>query len=201
MNKCVKNLFLFLMITVLAVGFTACGGASEQNGAEKTVETFINALADFDSETAKSCLKNGETSSIILDGRNYNKESMVQSYVDVGISEETADKIMDLVAETNKKAITFKITDTKDNGKKTTVTVAFSVKDPADLWDEILISNEVLEAYGSNDQGMAVLKSYELLSEKLEKATPASVNVKFTLEKADDKWVISEMDENISKVY
>jgi hypothetical protein len=30
---------------MLAVGFTACGGTSEQNGAGKTVETFINALA------------------------------------------------------------------------------------------------------------------------------------------------------------
>lgn len=201
MNKFVKKLFLFLMIMVPAVGFTACGGASEQNGAVKTVETFINALADFDSETAKSCLKNGETSSILSDDRNYNRESMLQSYVDVGISEETANAIMNLIAETNKKAIAFKITETKDDGKKTTVTVAFSVKDPADLWDEILISNEVLEAYGNNDQGMAVLKSYELLSEKLETATPTSVNVKFTLENTDDKWVISEMDENIAKVY
>ena len=196
-----KIISLCLIIVAVIALFTGCGGSSEQKGAETTVSSFADALAAYDVKTAKACLKDGTTDKIVLEGGNYDRENMIARYMEAGISEEKASAIMDKVTETNKKAITYKVKDIKTKGNKATVTVTFSVKKPEDLWDEILVSDEVLEAYGTGDQGDAVLKSYALLSEKLEVATPEPINVKFTLENADGKWLISQMDENIAKIY
>ncbi|MBQ2968457.1 MAG: hypothetical protein IJE10_10110 [Clostridia bacterium] len=192
---------LFLLLTfVLMLSFVACGGSKNADGARDTVVAFSDALASLDADAAKKCLKDGQTE-LLNPELDFNRANMIAEYEQVGIDQKEATAITEKIIEVNKQLVSYKVMDTETDGKKATVTVVFSVKDPTDCWDKILTSEEILLAYGSESQGAVVLKSYELLEKELETVSANSVNVKFSLENIDGKWLISDMEDKILEVY
>lgn len=209
--KTIKRIMKVMCVFALVLVASGCG-ASSTDAQEQTVTDFFTYIKDCDIKK----LKKISSSDVLDDMQLETMEASLSQY-----TEEDYGKIF--VKETNKfkKAIfkdlftDIKITDVKEKDNKTTVKVTGKQKDYSSIsFDQSKlsqISEDYIEEHQDEltriyqEKGMSAYKIkvfdgvapilYKNMTDTYKKASTKKFTGTFTLEKKNDKWIITGIDD------
>ena len=179
-----KRIALLTAILLLVMMFCACGAPSPT----KTVDTFLTAIKDQNSETIASVYENGSFD--LLENSN----DGTNGFIEDEFSEELQNAIMEKVL-----SFDYELFDEKINGDTATVKVTMSTYNLGAAMDEFMeqyITQALQMAFsGASDEDIEELAN-TLFAEQIEKAEKYySGTAVIDLTKDDDGWKVDGLDD------